>query len=103
MTRTFPISIIEFMSLVHSKKVSRRFFPVTTVTGPWISLSVCRVYLKYTRGCSSGGSGVVRDGGNPGAEGERQCAGGGEGKGGKGGGRMLRVPRCNGGATSVAV
>ena len=40
-----PMSMIEFKSLLHSMKVMRFFFPLTTVTGPWIWLRVCLVYL----------------------------------------------------------
>lgn len=42
---TFPISIMALTSLAHSKKVRRRFFPVTTVIGPLISCRCCFVYL----------------------------------------------------------
>jgi hypothetical protein len=41
-----PISIIEFRSLLHSINVSRRFLPLTTVTGPLISFKVCFVYRR---------------------------------------------------------
>lgn len=43
---TLPMSIILLRSLVHSMKVSRRFFPLTTVTGPLGSLRVCFVYRR---------------------------------------------------------
>jgi hypothetical protein len=41
-----PMSIIEFRSLLHSINVSRRFLPLTTVTGPLTSLKVCFVYRR---------------------------------------------------------
>lgn len=41
-----PMSIKEEMSLLHSISVSLRFFPLITVTGPLMSLSVCLVYLR---------------------------------------------------------
>ena len=37
------MSSMAFMSFSHSKKVRRRFLPVTTVTGPLMSASVCFV------------------------------------------------------------
>jgi hypothetical protein len=40
-----PMSIIELRSLLHSMKVSLRFFPVTTVIGPFNSVRVCFEYL----------------------------------------------------------
>lgn len=43
---TLPISIMELRSLLHSMKVSRRFFPPTTVIGP---LASCRVCFEYRR------------------------------------------------------
>lgn len=43
---TLPMSIMEEGSLLHSMSVSRFFFPLITVTGPLISLSVCLVYLR---------------------------------------------------------
>lgn len=39
------MSIMEFISLEHSIKVKRRFFPLTTVIGPLISVKLCFVYL----------------------------------------------------------
>ena len=44
----FPTSIMELRSLLHSINVSRRFLPLTTVTGPLTSLRVCFVY-RLTR------------------------------------------------------
>ena len=41
-----PMSIIELRSLLHSMKVRRLFLPLTTVTGPRISDSVCLVYRR---------------------------------------------------------
>jgi hypothetical protein len=43
---TLPMSIMELRSLLHSIRVSRRLLPLTTVTGPLISFSVCLVYLR---------------------------------------------------------
>lgn len=43
-----PMSIMLLRSLLHSMKVRRRFLPVTTVTGPFMSLRVCLVY-RLTR------------------------------------------------------
>lgn len=40
------MSIMEERSLLHSIMVSRLFFPLITVTGPLMSLSVCLVYLR---------------------------------------------------------
>jgi len=43
---TFPTSIMEERSLLHSIRVSRLLFPLTTVTGPLMSFRVCLVYLR---------------------------------------------------------
>lgn len=43
---TFPMSIIELRSLLHSKNVSLRRFPLITVIGPWARLKVCFVNLR---------------------------------------------------------
>ena len=43
---TLPMSIMLFRSLLHSTKVRRFFFPLTTVIGPFGSLSVCFVYRR---------------------------------------------------------
>ena len=43
---TFPMSIIELRSLLHSTNVSLRRFPLTTVIGPWAWFKVCFVNLR---------------------------------------------------------
>jgi len=43
---TFPMSIIELRSLLHSTNVSLRRFPLTTVMGPWAWFKVCFVNLR---------------------------------------------------------
>lgn len=43
---TFAMSIMELRSLLHSMKVSRRFFPPTTVIGPFASCMVCFEYRR---------------------------------------------------------
>ena len=46
---------MEFKSFGHSMNVTRRFLPMTTVTGPCRSFTVCRVNF-FTSACGEGGT-----------------------------------------------
>jgi len=43
---TFPMSIMELRSLLHSMNVSLRRFPLATVMGPWAWFKVCFANLR---------------------------------------------------------